>query len=211
MRDVRALVLAVLVVALVVTAALADLPDVAELRTSMRALGPWAPLAFLAFGALGTPLFFPKPVLATVSGLLFGVVTGAALAVVAFTAGALISFWAGRLLGREAVARRLGSGRLRVLDAVFATNGLAATVVLRLLPVVPFAASNYGAGVTAVRPVSFGLGTAIGLVPTTLVAAFLGDAVLDLGSPRSVAAGAAWLVLAAAGVVWGRRLLRQPG
>ncbi|ANZ41924.1 hypothetical protein BBK82_44335 [Lentzea guizhouensis] len=207
-RDLRAITLLVLVIALIVTAALVDLPEVAELRTSIQAMGGWAPLAFLAFGALGTPLFFPKPVLATASGLLFGVVTGAALAVVAFTAGALISFWVGRWLGREAVERRLG-GRLRVLDEVFKANGLAATVVLRLLPVVPFAASNYGAGVTAVRPVSFGVGTAIGLVPTTVVAAFLGDAVLDLGSPRSVAAAAAWLVLAVTGVVWGGRLLRR--
>ena len=123
----------------------------------------------------------------------------------------MISFGIGRLLGREAVARWIGGGRLRTLDAVFAKNGLAATLVLRLLPVIPFAASNYGAGVTAVRPVLFALGTALGLVPTTLIAALLGDAVLDFGSPRSIAALAAWLVLGAAGVLWGRSLLRRAG
>lgn len=159
----------------------------------------------------GTAAFFPKPVLATASGLLFGVLPGAALAVAGFIAGAVISFGIGRLQGREAVARWLGGGRMRTLDDVFAKNGLAATLVLRLLPVIPFAASNYGAGVTAVRPVLFVLGTALGLVPTTLVAALLGDAVLDFGSPRSIAALAAWLVLGVAGVLWGRNLLRRAG
>ncbi|KOV82457.1 TVP38/TMEM64 family protein [Nocardia sp. NRRL S-836] len=209
MREVRVTALVVLVVVLAVTVAVVDLPEVAQVRAWIEAAGAWAPFVFLLLGALGTPLFLPKPVLATASGLLFGVVPGAALAIAAFTAGALLSFWVGRLLGRDAVARRLGAGRLRVLDDVFAANGLAATIVLRLLPVVPFAASNYGAGVTAVRPLWFGLGTAIGLVPTTLVAAFLGDAVLGLGSPRSIAAAAAWLVLSAAGLVWGNRLLRE--
>ena len=209
MPDARATALAVLIIALVVAAALVDLPDVEELRVWVAGTGVWAPLVFVLVGVLGTPLFFPKPVLATASGLLFGVLPGTALAIAACTAGALIFFVVGRLLGREAVARRTGGGLLGVLDEVFAANGLAATVVLRLLPVVRFAASNYGAGVTAVRPALFGWGAAIGLVPTTLLAAFLGSSLLDFGSPRSLAAVAGWIALAAAGLLWGNRLLRR--
>ncbi len=211
MRDVRAIALVALVVALVVISFVVDLPGGDEIRSWVRGRGAWAPFAFLLLCAGGTAAFFPKPVLATASGLLFGVLPGAGLAVAGFSAGALISFGIGRLLGREAVARWLGGSRLRTLDEVFAKNGLAATLVLRLLPVIPFAASNYGAGVTVVRPVLFALGTALGLVPTTLVAALLGDAVLDFGSPRSIAALAAWLLLGAAGVLWGRNLLRRAG
>jgi uncharacterized membrane protein YdjX (TVP38/TMEM64 family) len=58
-------------------------------------------------------------------------------------------------------------------------------------------------------PRSFAAGTALGLLPTTALAATLGDAALDLDSPRSIAAAAAWLVLAVVGVVWGRQLLRR--
>ncbi|SMD25539.1 TVP38/TMEM64 family protein [Lentzea albidocapillata] len=211
MRDVRAIALVALVVALVVISFVVDLPGGDEIRSWVHGAGAWAPVAFLLLCAGGTAAFFPKPVLATASGLLFGVLPGAALAIAGFTAGALISFGIGRLLGREAMERRIGGSRLRTLDEVFAKNGLAATLVLRLLPVIPFAASNYGAGVTAVRPALFALGTALGLVPTTLVAALLGDAVLDFGSPRSIAALAAWLVLGAVGVLWGRNLLRRVG
>ncbi|WP_053717729.1 TVP38/TMEM64 family protein [Saccharothrix sp. NRRL B-16348] len=209
MRHVRVVGLAVVVVALAVAAAVLDLPDPDQLRNWIDGNGAWAPLVFFLVCAVGTAAFFPKPVLATASGLLFGVLPGLVVAVAGFTVGALIAFVVARLLGRRSVARWLGSGRLKVLDTVFARNGLAATVVLRLLPVVPFAVSNYGAGVTAVTPKSFAAGTALGLLPTTALAATLGDAALDLGSPRAIAAGAAWLVLAVVGVVWGRHLLRR--
>lgn len=208
-RHVRVIGLAVAVAALAVTAAVADLPGPDRLRGWVGGLGPWGPVAFVLLCAVGTAAFFPKPVLATASGLLFGIVPGLVLAVVGCTAGALIAFWAARLLGRRSVARWLGSGRLAVLDAVFARHGLAATVVLRLLPVVPFAVSNYGAGVTSVAPASFAAGTALGLVPTTALAAALGDAASDPWSARSLAAGAAWLALTAVGGVWGGLLLRR--
>ncbi len=80
--------------------------------------------------------------------------------------------------------------------------------MLRLLPIVPFTLANYAAGVTAVRPHHFALGTALGLVPSTVLAAVLGDALSDLGSPRSIVALSIWAVLAVAGVLWGRVLLK---
>jgi uncharacterized membrane protein YdjX (TVP38/TMEM64 family) len=200
--------LAVVVGALAVLAQVVDLPDGAELRSWVGATGALAPAALVAVCAVGTSAFFPKPVLATAAGLLFGVVVGTALAVVGFTIGALIAFGVGRRLGRSAVARWLG-GRLGVLEAIFARRGVAATLVLRLLPVLPFTLANYGAGVTAVRWQSFGLGTAIGLVPSTMLAALLGDALSDLGSPRSIIAIGVWSVLSAIGVWWGRRLVMQ--
>jgi uncharacterized membrane protein YdjX (TVP38/TMEM64 family) len=142
--------LAVVVGALAVLAQVVDLPDGGELRSWVGATGTLAPAVFVVVCAMGTSAFFPKPVLATTAGLLFGVVVGTALAVVGFTIGALIAFGVGRRLGRSAVARWLGS-RLRVLEVIFARRGVAATLVLRLLPVLPFTLANYGAGVTAVR------------------------------------------------------------
>lgn len=207
-RGARGLVLLVVGVALLsVAAAFVDLPTAEELRVHVRGAGASAPVVFVALCALGTAAFFPKPVLAAVAGLLFGVLPGLVLAVAGCTAGALISFGVARGLGRAAVAARIGDGRLRVLDEVFATRGVSATLVLRLLPLVPFTASNFGAGVTAVPLRSFAVGTALGLVPSTLLAAVLGDALRDLGSPRSFVALGCWLVLSAAGLLWGRHLL----
>jgi uncharacterized membrane protein YdjX (TVP38/TMEM64 family) len=162
---------------------------------------------YLVVCALGTAVFFPKPVLATGAGLLFGVAWGRVLAIPGFTAGAMIAFGIARGLGRDEVKARLGE-RLDTLERVFASRGVEATLVIRLLPVLPFTLANYGAGVTSVKAAHFALGTALGLVPSTVLAAVLGDALRDLGSPRSIVALSIWAVLAAAGLWWGRALVR---
>lgn len=169
--------------------------------------GNAAPVVFVAVCALGTAVFFPKPVLATAAGLLFGVAWGSVLAIAGFTAGAMIAFGIARGLGRNAVKGWLGE-RLHTLEEVFARRGVEATLVVRLLPVLPFTLANYGAGVTSVRARDFALGTALGLVPSTVLAAVLGDALSDLGSPRSIVALSVWAVLAAIGLWWGRELVR---
>jgi uncharacterized membrane protein YdjX (TVP38/TMEM64 family) len=201
------LLLAVVVLGLAVAAVFVDFPTGDQLRARLQDFGGFAPVVFVTGCAVGTALFFPKPVLATAAGLLFGVLPGLALAVTGCTVGALIAFGAARALGRHRVAAWLGRGRLRVLDEVFARRGLAATLVVRLLPVVPFAAANYCAGATAVSGRSFALGTALGLLPSTLLAVLLGDALGELGSPRSFVLIGAWLVLSVVAVLWGRRLL----
>ncbi|MEU3644950.1 TVP38/TMEM64 family protein [Lentzea sp. NPDC034063] len=206
MRRAGLILLVLLVVALAVAAQLVDLPDGARLRALVDGAGSAAPVAFVAVCALGTAVFFPKPVLATAAGLLFGVGWGSALAIAGFTAGAMIAFTIARGLGRDTVKGWLGE-RLAVLEQVFARRGVEATLVIRLLPILPFALANYGAGVTSVRGRDFALGTALGLVPSTVLAAVLGDALSDLGSPRSIVALSIWAVLAAVGVWWGRNLI----
>jgi uncharacterized membrane protein YdjX (TVP38/TMEM64 family) len=206
MRRGGLILLVLLVVALAVLAQFAEIPDGAVLRDEVGKAGGAAPLVFAAVCALGTAVFFPKPVLATAAGLLFGVGWGSVLAIAGFTAGAMIAFTIARRLGRAAVEGWLGE-RLHVLEQVFARKGVEATLVVRLLPVVPFTLANYGAGVTSVRGRHFAAGTALGLVPSTVLAAVLGDALSDLGSPRSIAALSIWAVLAAVGVWWGRNLI----
>ncbi|GHH41190.1 TVP38/TMEM64 family protein [Lentzea cavernae] len=206
MRRAGLILLVLLVVALAIAAQLVDLPDGTELRALVDGAGSAAPVVFVVVCALGTAVFFPKPVLATAAGLLFGVGWGSALAIAGFTAGAMIAFAVARRLGRETVEGWLGE-RLQVLERVFARRGVEATLVIRLLPVLPFALANYGAGVTSVRGAHFALGTALGLVPSAVLAAVLGDALSDLGSPRSIVALSIWAVLAAVGVWWGRNLI----
>ncbi|HUQ57641.1 TVP38/TMEM64 family protein [Lentzea sp.] len=206
MRRAALILLVLLVVALAVLAQVMDVPDGAALRSWVDGAGWAAPFVFTGVCALGTAVFFPKPVLATAAGLLFGIGWGSALAVAGFTAGAMIAFAVARGLGRDTVKGWLGE-RLRVIETVFARRGVEATLVIRLLPVVPFTLANYGAGVTAVKARDFALGTALGLVPSTVLAAVLGDALSDLGSPRSLVALAIWGVLAVAGVWWGRNLI----
>ena len=53
--------------------------------------------------------------------------------------------------------------------------------MLRLLPPVPFAVVNYGAGLTTVRAGPFLAATALGVLPASVVYASIGGSVALLG------------------------------
>ncbi|WP_461030894.1 TVP38/TMEM64 family protein, partial [Streptomyces sparsus] len=152
-------------------------------------LGLWAPVMFALVFALAQAAFVPGSVLTASAGLLFGVALGSAAVLVGATAGAALCFWLARWLGRPAVVRFAGSGRLADLDDRIARRGFAAVLVLRLVPVLPFAMVNYGAGVTAVRFVPYLAATVLGTAPATVAYAGLGGSLSDPTSP------ALWLAL----------------
>jgi uncharacterized membrane protein YdjX (TVP38/TMEM64 family) len=85
---------------------------------------------------------------------------------------------------------------------------VAAVLVARLTPVLPFTIVNYGAGVSAVSLRDFLVGTAVGVVPGTV-----GYAALGASASSSAAIVAASLLLGAVlfvgSLVVGRRMARR--
>lgn len=176
-----------------------------EVNAGTAALGFWAPLVYAGFFALAQGAFVPGSVLTASAGVLFGVGTGIATALVGGIAGAVLSFAVARRLGRPAVAALAGSGRLAQLDARLSRRGFAAVLVLRLVPVFPFAVVNYGAGVTAVRFGPYLAATALGIVPATVVYATLGGSLREPGAPGLSPALGGLLLLAVVGGLLARR------
>jgi uncharacterized membrane protein YdjX (TVP38/TMEM64 family) len=159
--------------------------------------GPWAPLLFvLLFGAAAL-VFAPRPALSTLAGTLFALPVALPVVVAGTVLGAGLAFGIARLLGREAVAPRLRAGRLQKLDSVFARRGFTATVLCRLLPVLPYGVVNYGAGITRVRPLPFLAGTAVGTFPANLVYVVVGNNLVAGEFWRLVT----WLAVALAALV----------
>ena len=120
-----------------------------------------------------------------------------------------MGFAIARALGREAVAELTGP-RLDRAEDVLRRQGVAAVVVARLTPVLPFTVVNYGAGVSAVSLRDYVVGTAIGIVPGTVGYTALGAS----------ASGAAWIalvsfavgaVLLVGSIVLARRMSRRYG
>lgn len=185
-------------------AVLVDLPAAADLRRTVESAGWAAPAAFVALYAVVTLAPVPKNLLSALAGSLFGLVPGVLLVLVAALLGALLAFALGRLLGRSAV-ERLTSQRVRDVDELLARRGLVSVVAARLVPVVPFTAVNYAAGLTAVRLRDYTLGTAVGIVPGTVAYVTLGRYGATPDAWPFVASGAGLLVLSAAGVVLARR------
>jgi len=123
--------------------------------------------------AVATLMPVPASALTILAGLLFGVAGGIAFVLVGASLGAYGGFWLGRLLGREAVERLTGSRVARV-DELLRRRGLLAVLGIRLVPVVPFAAVNYAAGLTAVHQRDYVLGTLLGIAPATVAYVVLG-------------------------------------
>lgn len=178
-------------------------PDVAAVRSRVEAAGGWGPALYVAlYAALAT---VPSPIglVTATGGALFGLWAGAGLSLAGALMGALVSFGVGRLLGREAVDRLI-RGRLARVDLLLADHGLTAVLIVRLVPLVPFIAINYAAGLSQVRLRHYLLGSAVGMTPGCLAYAALGA---YGSSPWGLAAaGCALILLVVVGSWWARRL-----
>ncbi|MQS00750.1 TVP38/TMEM64 family protein, partial [Streptomyces alkaliterrae] len=154
-------------------------------RESLPA-GLAAPLFALLY-AVAAALFVPRPLLGLAAGALFGSVLGVTAAVVGTVLGAGLCLAAGRLLGRDAMSPLLRGRRLAAVDRQLTDHGFRSVLLLRLLPGVPFAASNYAASLSRVRwPVFLGA-TAVGGLPYTLVYALAGSRASEPVSPAFLA------------------------
>jgi LPXTG-motif cell wall-anchored protein len=96
------------------------------------------------------------------------------------------------------------------VDRLMVDRGFWALLVGRLIPVVPFVAVSYGAGLTAVRLTPYALSTALGLIPSTVVQVGIGASAGVLASRATtftvVPVLVGVLVLAGLGAfVWRRR------
>lgn len=186
-------------------------PDVEAMRARVDAAGVWGPGLFFALFTCLALIPCPKSLLTAAGGALFGLWVGAGLALGAALIGALLSFGIGRTLGREAVDRLI-RGRLARVDAVLADHGLVAVLLVRLVPLVPFFAVNYAAGLSGVRFRHYALGSLIGIVPGILAFTALGAYGTD---PWGLAAAGAALAVLVVGGSWGARRLEarraEPG
>ncbi|MCH9668180.1 MAG: TVP38/TMEM64 family protein [Proteobacteria bacterium] len=164
---VKAAILALLIGAGIVLAITVDLPDPAALRDRVAAAGTWGMLAFILLYAALTLTPFPASALTIASGLLFGLAIGASVVVFAATLGAWLAFLLARSLGRDGVSR-IRWARFASVDAMLERRGLVSVLIVRLVPLFPFMAVNYAAGLSAVRQRDYLLGTAVGIVPATV-------------------------------------------
>lgn len=195
-RTVRIALVAAWIAAIAVAVPFA--PDVETVREWVRDAGPAGPLTYVAAYVAAVLLLVPRPLLNAAAGLLFSAVFGIALALLGAVLAALVQFATARLLVGDVLARRLPARTRQRLDRLLEGHSLLTVIQLRLVPVIPFAAVNYGCGLTSMRTAPFTLGTVLGGVPMTAALVVLGDNAADPLSPAFLASAALALVLGAA-------------
>lgn len=157
-----------------------DLPAPEEMAAQLRALGAWGLGAVVALMILHSFVPFPAEVLAACAGAVYGTLLGSALIWCGAMLGALIAFWLARKLGRTAIYRRLSVKQTKALDNWVDDQGTVTLLVSRFIPVIAFNLINYAAGLTRVSTWTFIWTTGLGILPVTILSAYLGSQMMEL-------------------------------
>jgi uncharacterized membrane protein YdjX (TVP38/TMEM64 family) len=173
-------------------------------RRWVQDAGVWAPVAFVLLSATLTVAFFPGPLLAGASGLLFGTALGFPLSLCAAVLGASAAFLLARAAGRDA-AERVAGPRVKAVRDAISRRGFLSVLYARIVPGVPYNLVNYAAGLTGIRLGVFAGATALGAAPRAFAYTALGGSLDDLGSPEAIAAIVVLVVMALGGLIALRR------
>lgn len=181
-----------------------DLVEKDDVRGWVDAFGPLAPVAYVPISTALGLLLVPGPVLAGVSGLLFGTAVGTVVTL----SGAILTGVCGLLIGRHAGrdgAVELGGERHAALEALLSRRGFEAVVVQRLVPGVPDAPLNYAFGAVGLSVANMALGTLIGSAPRAFSYTAIGASLDDPGSLGAIAGVVVLVLVTVVGAELGRR------
>jgi len=178
-------------------------PAIDSLRGAVQSAGGWAYAAYLLVFILLPLLMVPVSVICIAGGLIFPPLEAALLIWLGAVANTTAAYWLVRTAGRSLVERlfleRLAF--LKRMDERAHGHGFKVSVVSRFLPW-PYVFPGYAAGLSGIRFRDFIAGTALAMLPWSLVYAFFSKS-LTQGGLRALGiflalfallVGAGWLV-----------------
>jgi uncharacterized membrane protein YdjX (TVP38/TMEM64 family) len=155
---------------------------------------PLGPVAVVAAYVLLVLMAMPVLALIILGTTVFGPWPGMAYAWVGMLAGASVAFAFGRFSSALGMDRFM-HGRLGLLRQHLHRRGLWTVALVRLMPLAPFMMVNLAAGALRVRWRDFVLGSAMGLLPVTVVVSLFTDRLLSAWrSPTPLLADVHWTV-----------------
>ena len=141
----------------------------------IRDLGMAGALIFIGVYALAAVFFVPGAIFTIAAGLIYGVVGGTAVALLGATLGAGLAFLVARYFLRRPIKEMARKNKkFSAIDEAIGKEGWKIVGLLRLSPLIPFEVSNYFYGVTSISFWPYVLASGIGMLPGTLLYAYLG-------------------------------------
>jgi uncharacterized membrane protein YdjX (TVP38/TMEM64 family) len=150
-----------------------NLDQMIRLIRSWGVAAPLMSLLLMIIQAIVAPL--PAFLVTAANGMIFGSFWGALLSWTGALMGALTAFYIARLVGDVAVRKAIRNQKaVEFIRHAGEKRGFYVVLVSRLLPFISFDIISYMAGMSGIRPWAFILGTAIGMLPATIIYTFLG-------------------------------------
>ncbi len=141
----------------------------------VQQLGPIGVIIFIIAYALATALSLPGWIFTVSAGVIYGIIGGTLVALCGAVIGAALAFLVARYFLRqniEEITQR--NPRFAAIDKAIGKNGWKIVGLLRLSPLIPFNLSNYFYGITSISFGAYVLVSAVGMIPGTLLYAYLG-------------------------------------
>jgi phosphatidylserine/phosphatidylglycerophosphate/cardiolipin synthase-like enzyme/uncharacterized membrane protein YdjX (TVP38/TMEM64 family) len=190
---------------------LSDLMDARRIVAWAQEFGGnwWAPIVTILAYTPACIVMFPRSPITLFAVVAFGPWLGFAYAMIGLEFAAWMTYFAGQQFDRDTV-RRMAGRKLNDIIQVLRRRGLIAITALRLVPLAPFSVEGIVAGAVGIKLWHFMVGSAIGMLPGTLLATVFGDqlkaALDDTGSVNYWLLAGAVLLIAIA-TWWVRRWL----
>jgi uncharacterized membrane protein YdjX (TVP38/TMEM64 family) len=182
--------------------------DSRELRRLLLDLSVGGVAVLLVIALSHAIVPFPTELLTAAAGFVYGFWLAVPLMLVCWLASALLAYWLAERFGRPLAARLVGAQRLARAEHLMERGGAATLLALRLIPLIPFNAICYAAGITRVPLGRYAWTTVAGILPLTVLVAYLGSRLEspDFGDPRVWLLIIAFIAVVVAGQIFERRL-----
>jgi uncharacterized membrane protein YdjX (TVP38/TMEM64 family) len=153
--------------------------DIDALQLQLQDLGVAGALVLVAIILVHAVVLFPAEIPNAVAGLVYGFAVALPLVLAAWVASGLIAYGLGVWIGRPLAVRIAGEERVATAERVIGKGGAPALLMSRLIPFVPFSLVGYIAGATRVPIWRYTWTSAVGVLPITAAATYLGHALDD--------------------------------
>jgi uncharacterized membrane protein YdjX (TVP38/TMEM64 family) len=146
-----------------------------ELRHELLGLGVGGVLVLLAVILAHAIVPFPSELATGTAGFVYGFWVTVPMMLAFWLASALVAYWLAERFGRPLARRLVGDRRLCQAEEFVGRGGSAALLSMRLIPLIPYNAVCYAAGVTRVPLGRYAWTTVAGITPLTVLVAYLGS------------------------------------
>jgi uncharacterized membrane protein YdjX (TVP38/TMEM64 family) len=180
------------------------------LRNYIEDFGYLAPFIYILCFTVLPIAFFPVPILALASGLVFGFLSGTIYTLIGAALNSAIMFLMAKVLAKDTVTnllqRKLPKKYSSFLVNLDERRGFEIIFILRLIPAMPYNLINYGAGLTSIKFSSYMLATILGILPGTLVFLNIGNQALNIHDPAFIVSIMLLILLTVLSVILGKKI-----